>query len=243
MSDDADLSLFRDVATLCHTRDCEHAARQLAWARAHPNVHVVSASVETRYLPPGCSLTLHDFKVKPLRKGPPTDDAVYAQNHDVWVGVSRGNCIGEWGAAPPGGAEGPPCFVAVRSMRKFTGGPCDDDDADDEADGADADAWRAFFLGDPASADKVVSMDKVNGEAAHLACRRAVVGGRPWFLIFVGSKNVHCVMSAAEEDVQGDRWAELRDQAAALKTPGRTLVAGQVRETRPLREQLLRLLH
>ena len=47
--------------------------------------------------------------------------------------------------------------------------------------------WKNYFLKDINETKNVLSLNKANGESAHLACRW--LDGQ--FLIFAGSKNVH----------------------------------------------------
>ena len=51
--------------------------------------------------------------------------------------------------------------------------------------------WKNYFLQPPQAADKVVCTRKANGEAAHVAVR--FIGEQ--FMLFVGSKNVHILIS------------------------------------------------
>ena len=63
--------------------------------------------------------------------------------------------------------------------------------------------WHSYCLNNTDEADKVVVMDKLNGEAAHLSGR--FIDGK--FYIITGSKNVHMIIGC-ESDIgkyEGDR--------------------------------------
>lgn len=187
-----ELSAFEEAAHACPVGEAESRAAEdyVAWAQAHDRVKVVEAEAPAAAAPAGFSFSLFDARVDARGCRPPTDDAVYSSDPELWRRVSRGNCMCH--VTTPSGEK--KSFVAVRSLRKFTGGAGDDDDTAGEAS---SDAWRQFFLADPSTCDTVLSMDKVNGEAAHLACR--FVDGAA--AVFVGSKNVHLVLCAAPATV------------------------------------------
>ncbi len=72
--------------------------------------------------------------------------------------------------------------MIVFALRKFTGGLGDEDDID-----RNKNDWTKYFLKDINETKDVVSLQKANGEAAHLSCR--FINGD--FIICSGSKNVH----------------------------------------------------
>lgn len=239
--EELDLSAFEEAARVCPKGEAESRAAEdyVAWAQAHERVKVVEAEAPAAAVPTGYTFALFDARVDARGCRPPTDDAVYGSDPELWRNVSRGNCVCRV-TTPSGETES---FVAVRSMRKFTGGAGDDDDTAGEAS---SDAWRQFFLADPAACDTVVSMDKVNGEAAHLACR--IVDGQA--AVFVGSKNVHLVLCAAPATVAAagaDAEALLsayegQDRATYALGVGRCVLAA-LRQMGPARaEGLLRFL-
>ncbi len=118
---------------------------------------------------------MHDLKV--FSKGP--DDAVYDKNSDIRAKIARGNCILEQND------KGNKKFdLVVYALRKFTGGLGDEDETD-----RNAQDWRKYFVKDVKESKFVASLQKANGEAAHLACRW--LDGE--FVLFAGSKNVHLV--------------------------------------------------
>ena len=75
--------------------------------------------------------------------------------------------------------------MLVYALRKFTGGLGDEDDVERE----DKNAWRKYFIKDYTDTRHVVSLEKANGEAAHMSCRW--LNGA--FVVCAGSKNVHLV--------------------------------------------------
>lgn len=68
--------------------------------------------------------------------------------------------------------RGEKCLVPVlQGLRKFTGGLGDDDDVPMNSDVEINQPWKAYFTKPIEFANTIISMDKANGEAAHLACR------------------------------------------------------------------------
>jgi hypothetical protein len=78
--------------------------------------------------------------------------------------------------------------LIVFALRKFTGGLGDEDDMDREQND-----WCNYFLRPLNESSLVVSLQKANGEAAHLSCR--FINGS--FVICAGSKNVHLLFRTA----------------------------------------------
>lgn len=61
--------------------------------------------------------------------------------------------------------------VVLYANKKFTGGVGDEDDRQPES----SDLWKEYFLQDPDTADQVICMTKLNGEAAHFSGRYHIV--------------------------------------------------------------------
>lgn len=78
------------------------------------------------------------------------------------------------------------------------------------------DEWRDFFTKPFETATHVISMDKANGEAAHLAA--AWIQDR--FVLFPGSKNVHIAITCREDiaKYEGQRFLVARNTAEAVMT-------------------------
>ena len=57
--------------------------------------------------------------------------------------------------------------VVLYGNRKFSGGIGDDD----ETNATDQQPWDKFFIADQENTKKIVSMEKLNGEAAHFSGR------------------------------------------------------------------------
>lgn len=118
---------------------------------------------------------LFDIKIK--SKGP--DDRIYDRNEDFRSKIARGNSILEYQD------NGTSVYkLVIYALRKFTGGLGDEDEFDRKTG-----EWQKYFLKDINCSKYVISLEKANGEAAHLSCS--------WinddFLLCAGSKNVHLV--------------------------------------------------
>jgi hypothetical protein len=90
--------------------------------------------------------------------------------------------------------------LVIYALRKFTGGLGDEDDMD-----RNNQDWKKYFLKDIGQTKSVISLQKANGEAAHLSCR-SFDGGK--FLLFIGSKNVHMAIESKSdiEKYSDDRY-------------------------------------
>ncbi|XP_065180066.1 uncharacterized protein LOC135810500 [Sycon ciliatum] len=235
---DHSTSLSSPCDTLAAASEQDSARRWLSWARDGENpLHQLIRSNEHEIpdgiLPAECrDARLTDFRVQPpkpgkggqgdrRRRGPLTDDAVYAEHKELRDKLARGNCFLEYSTASAELAPGQATAAAdsldrhqictVYGLRKFTGGLGDDDNdlvdqPDEEAAAPAGDAaesggggaeqeqaprWANFFSSSLAEVQSVVATSKANGEAAHFAAR--YLHGR-WVLI-AGSKNVHVVFS------------------------------------------------
>ena len=72
--------------------------------------------------------------------------------------------------------------MVIYALRKFSGGMGDEDEED-----ANKASWQKYFLNDINTTKYVISLQKANGEAAHMSCR--FIDNE--FVVFAGSKNVH----------------------------------------------------
>jgi len=126
-------------------------------------------------------MVLHDIKVQ--SKGP--DDEVYDKYEDIRARVARGNTILERNLNGKKEYD-----LVIYALRKFSGGMGDEDEV--ERNNSD---WKKYFLVDIDKTEYVVSLQKANGEAAHMSCR--FIDGE--FLICAGSKNVHLVFKKIDD--------------------------------------------
>ncbi|KAJ3110401.1 hypothetical protein HDU96_006644 [Phlyctochytrium bullatum] len=145
---------------------------------------------------------LHDIKVDPYgmrgkKKGPRgTDDAVYKGSEEARRRVARGNTILTF----QHGGKTLAC-VPIWALKKFTGGIGDEDDFEESTDAPEEDStptWHRFFTRNPNDAVRVVSTQKANGAAGHLAVLK-VGPGLDGYVWVGGSKNVHLVISKKED--------------------------------------------
>lgn len=74
--------------------------------------------------------------------------------------------------------------LIIFALRKFSGGLGDEDSVD-----RNKNDWKNYFLKDIEETKYVISLQKANGEAAHMSCRFI----NDEFVLCVGSKNVHLV--------------------------------------------------
>jgi hypothetical protein len=93
----------------------------------------------------------------------------------------------------------------IFALRKFTGGVGDEDENQPQNDLS----WKDYFHQPPETAHKVVCTRKVNGEAGHLAAR--FIDNQ--FFLFVGSKNVHIVISTYSDI---EKYSDSRYQFARI---------------------------
>lgn len=118
---------------------------------------------------------LYDIKIK--SRGP--DDRIYDRNEDLRAKIARGNSILEYEE------NGTVVYkLLIYAFRKFTGGLGDEDEFDRKKE-----EWKKYFLKDINYSKHVISLQKANGEAAHLSCSWINTD----FLLCAGSKNVHLV--------------------------------------------------
>ncbi|EGD83385.1 ferredoxin [Salpingoeca rosetta] len=176
------------VEELADTATCKDV---LAFVRQHRDLRAQEIPVHRSLLPKNCtSMAVVDIRVK--SRGP--DDLVFLHNKDIRDRIARGNSILQLQY------KGKALQIPVlQGLRKFTGGLGDDDDMP-AGPGQEA-AWTSYFLAPIEQAHTIFSMEKANGEAAHLACR--------WiqnkYVLVCGSKNVHmCVTKRSDIELYTD---------------------------------------
>ncbi|KAK3868904.1 hypothetical protein Pcinc_025740 [Petrolisthes cinctipes] len=135
--------------------------------------------------------TIHDIKVNGY--GP--DDEIYSKNPDLRQKIPRGFAILET-------QDGTVLDVVIFANKKFTGSAGDEDE--DALQPNKMESWKEYFINDYDKATKVISTEKINGEAAHFSAR--YINGQ--FCIITGSKNVHLLIRKKEDiDLyEGDRY-------------------------------------
>eukprot|EP00049_Salpingoeca_infusionum_P011794 m.207661 g.207661 ORF g.207661 m.207661 type:complete len:544 (+) comp15029_c0_seq6:67-1698(+) len=173
------------VTTAIHMDESAECERYLKWAEKHRYVRVVRAHVPEGILGVGAKGELFDVRINaPAKIG---EDKLYAQDESLRTRVARGNSILRV-------EQGPTVtyFAVVQALLKFTGGLGDDDDVTDTEE---ADAWRKFFLQPVEETACAISMQKANGEAAHLSC--LYLNGE--YVLLCGSKNVHLAARHRED--------------------------------------------
>ena len=205
-------------------QESQWAEELLCFARSNPKlIRVTGPSVVPNCVPPPwCSAVLYDIKIN--GKGP--DDKIYRSNEKIRTMIPRGVTVLEWTNGNTGDEWS---SVVVYGNKKFTGGIGDEDDYQPE----DNNVWR-YFIRDPDTTKKIVCMEKVNGEAAHVAGR--YIDGD--FYLITGSKNVH-LMIRKKSDI--DLYTEPRYEFAKViaATVWDTLVSLDERR----RRLLMGLLH
>ncbi|CAL4123306.1 unnamed protein product [Meganyctiphanes norvegica] len=185
-------------------------------------VRIVTQSVPDGILPKQYSAKLYDIKVG--GQGP--DDKIYNQNADIRKYIPRGTTL----MSIEGINSGENLDAVLYANKKFTGDIGDDDESQPESN----DIWRSYFLDNPDEAEKVVAMEKMNGEAAHFSGR--FIDGK--FYIITGSKNVHMLISC-EEDIE--KYEEIRYTNAKIIAKAVWKQLMQMHETN--RQILFSLLH
>lgn len=184
-------------------------------------VRIVSADIPDGILPGGYAGKLHDTKVNSRA----ADDKVYEEHPDIREKIPRGTTFLELDHAGNNMFE-----LVIYGNRKFTGGLGDEDEEtpaktnpqDEDSNGVHTkeiepvrrDLWRDYCLQDPDTAEKIICMDKLNGEAAHFSGR--YINGQ--FYIVTGSKFVHMLIRN-KEDIKlylGDRYKVARIVATSV---------------------------
>jgi hypothetical protein len=180
----------------------ETAEALLSWAKDHPFLRVVQCTIPNGIFPDGVTVILNDIQVTtPRRKRGPriVDDDVYDAFPLVRKYAPRGSCILQLNSP-----ENQTSKIVVFALKKFTGGPGDDDDLatalEEEAEHADKNLeddtqrarqrWEHYFVENPNRAQYIIRTSKENGEAAHLGQFRYL--GEIYYIF--GSKNVHLIL-------------------------------------------------
>lgn len=155
-------------------------------------VRIVTQSLPDGILPKQYTGNLYDIRVG----GHGPDDAIYNNNVDIRQNIPRGTTI--MSIVENNNEE--ILDVVLYANRKFTGAIGDEDEAQPETN----EIWRSYCLENPDEAEKIVAMDKLNGEAAHFSGR--FIDGKFYFI--TGSKNVHMIISCEEdiEKYEGERF-------------------------------------
>ncbi|KAI8847604.1 hypothetical protein BC829DRAFT_395826 [Chytridium lagenaria] len=196
---DQDAKNFIEYATSTTPRALEF----LEWAKASKLCKVVTADVPEGVFPKYVvNPKLHDIKVDPYgvtkKKGPRgSDDAVYRSSEEIRRRVARGNTILTFTYN-----MNPLACVPIWALKKFTGGIGDEDDFEETDQGAPTPLsdptpiWHRFFTTDPNLTSRVVSTQKANGAAGHLAVLKV---GKGMYVWIGGSKNVHLAVKGIED--------------------------------------------
>ncbi|CAL4106987.1 unnamed protein product [Meganyctiphanes norvegica] len=155
-------------------------------------VRIVEQIIPDGIFPKHITGKLYDIKVG----GGGPDDKIYNKHADLRRFIPRGTTL----MSIKGVSNEETLDVALYATKKFTGGIGDEDESQPETD----EIWRSYCLENPDEAEKVVVMEKLNGEAAHLGGR--FIDGK--FYIITGSKNVHMLIGCEEdiEKYEGDRY-------------------------------------
>lgn len=164
----------------------KYIAQYLDWCSERECVKVIKTQVPNDIASCSVACFLSDIRVQPKRKG--TEDEIYFTHPDIREKVSRGNCIFEVDTTPK------QYHFVIRGFKKFTGG-LEDEDNDDDFDCIGSSTWQDFFLKPIEEVSSVITLKKINGEAAHFSAR--------WFdgelILFAGSKNVHIAFKNRED--------------------------------------------
>ncbi|KAK4307237.1 hypothetical protein Pmani_020991 [Petrolisthes manimaculis] len=154
-------------------------------------VRITSAEIPADIAVFGAPASIHNIKVNGY--GP--DDEIYSKNPDLRQKIPRGFAILET-------QDGALLDVVIYANKKFTGSAGDEDE--DAHQPNKMESWKEYFISDYDNATKVISTEKINGEAAHFSAR--YIDGQ--FCIITGSKNVHLLMRKKEdiELYEGDRF-------------------------------------
>ncbi|CAL4064788.1 unnamed protein product [Meganyctiphanes norvegica] len=185
-------------------------------------VRIVNQSIPDGIFPKHYTGNLYDIKVG--GQGP--DDRIYNQHASIRKFIPRGTTL----MSIDGINREENLDVVIYAMRKFTGGIGDDDESEPENN----EIWRSYCLDDTEKAEKVVAMEKLNGEAAHFSGR--FIDDK--FYIITGSKNVHMII-CCEEDVEKYEGIRYNNAKVIARAVWKHFV--QLREKN--REILFSLLH
>lgn len=156
----------------------------LNWCSRHKSVKVTSFDIPNGILPPNLVASLYDSKVS--SRGP--DDKLYNASPELRQHVARGNTVMYLNDMEQNEVTHDAIIFA---LRKFTGGMGDEDETQPDSE----QTWQTYFLKPLSTCHEVVCTEKANGEAAHLAVRHV----KDRFLLCLGSKNVHMVVSTRSD--------------------------------------------
>ncbi|KAL0483787.1 ATP synthase subunit atpF [Acrasis kona] len=174
----------------------------LTWAREHPYLRVNTASVPSGIFPDTLSVKIHDVGTFPpkSRRAMILDDDVYDAFPHIRTFIPRGCCILE---VDDQTNKKTTFHLVVFAMKKFTGGPGDDDDLSSLLESEDNEVetersrerFEYYFSDNVNNSKKILKTSKENGEAAHLGFFK-----HEDVLYFVfGSKNVHMIVRNQED--------------------------------------------
>lgn len=209
------------------------AKDMLDWATSHPFLKLRRTLVPDGILP--CEAHIIDISIRPPKRrgrGPRIlDDDVYDAFPPLRKYVARGLCVLE----TKDGARGACQYqIVISAMKKFTGGPGDDDDLaefSDEDDGADTNTlrarWQHYFTESSDHAVRLIDSSKENGDSAHMGVAR--VGGAIFPVL--GSKLVHIIVGTADH-VELYPEAEFRHAKGLARAFFETQVSGRVGEAK-----------
>ena len=141
-------------------------------------LRIVTQPVPDGILPKEYTANLYDVKVG----GHGPDDKIYNENADIRSHIPRGITLMSLQEID----KEKSLDVVLYANKKFTGGVGDEDHIQPQNN----EIWQNYCLANIDKADKVVAMNKLNGEAAHLSGR--FIDGK--FYIITGSKNVWHVL-------------------------------------------------
>ncbi|CAL4058686.1 unnamed protein product [Meganyctiphanes norvegica] len=203
-TDPLQLALIQMYNRALNAREAARRLYEFSLRKSQENkVVITSKDVPHGILPQSYSdQFIHDVKV--AGRGP--DDKIYNRNEDIRQMISRGTTLMSWKDSNNEDI----LDTVLYANKKFTGGVGDEDETQPE----NAQVWRSYCLADPDSADKVVAMEKINGEAAHFSVRSF----EEQLFIIAGSKNVHMIMGS-NDDVEkyiGDRYRIAKEIADAV---------------------------
>eukprot|EP01111_Echinosteliopsis_oligospora_P016486 TRINITY_DN6874_c0_g1_i1.p1 TRINITY_DN6874_c0_g1~~TRINITY_DN6874_c0_g1_i1.p1 ORF type:complete len:474 (-),score=109.21 TRINITY_DN6874_c0_g1_i1:21-1442(-) len=169
----------------------------LNWARKHPFLKVAETAIPNSIITDTeAQYTLHDIRVHPpsrKRKGPKVmDDDVYDMFPFARIYVPRGLTILQTTL------HGNHTFeIIVYAMKKFTGGPGDEDDEEEntvdevvEEDTQTMSRWENYFIEPYTHSKKIYRTTKENGDSSHLS----FWSHKGQIYHIFGSKNVHLLI-------------------------------------------------
>ena len=149
----------------------------------------VVRNIPSDVLPSNMRGNIIDVTVK-SKKGP--DDIMYDEHEILRHHFPRGLSIM---CTYIDSKETPKYDCIINACKKFSGHTLGDED---EIDISRTCTEELYFLEDKNSTNQIVAMEKINGEAAHFACR--FINDEPHFI--AGSKNVHMIFKNKHQIAQ-----------------------------------------